>query len=428
MQNLYKLWTNRNRVCLKEVNQPTSEALEDRISSFAALRHRNFRVFLAGQFVSLSGTWIQSIAQSWLLYRLTKSELILGLASFATHLPVLLLGLAGGLAADRFDRRRVVLITQTLFLVQASVLAVLTLTGVVQVWHVLVLATFFGIVNAFDVPARQSLLIHMADRKDLLSAVALNSAAFNTARAVGPSLGGIVVAAVGEGLCFAINAASFLCVLISLSMLRLPRIERTSTGSPLDHLRDVLRYSWGHHEIRAVLALCGAVTISIAPMIVLGPFFADQIFNVGSTGLGFLMAAFGVGAVLGTLTLAHGGVATASLPKVAMHNAFGLGLTLIGMALTPNFAAGMVIMLLSGFAVFRQNAAANTFIQQTVEEEFRGRVVSLYSMMAVGMMPIGSLAVGLLAHRAGARVTVAAGGAVALLAATQFFLLKKDRV
>ena len=409
------------------MSTPFINPAKERISSFAALKHRNFRVFLTGQFVSLTGTWVQSIAQSWLLYRLTKSELILGLASFATHLPMLLLGLAGGVAADRFDRRKVVLVTQTLFLVQATVMAALTLTGVVQVWHVLVLAIFFGIVNAFDVPARQSLLIHMADRKDLLSAVALNSAAFNSARAVGPSLGGIAVAAVGEGLCFAINAVSFLCVLISLSMLRLPLIERSSTGDPMDHLRSGLRYAWGHHEIKAVLALCGAVTMSIAPMIVLGPFFADQIFHVGSKGLGFLMAAFGVGAVLGTLTLAHGGVATASLPRVAMHNSFGLGLALIAMAFAPNFTAGLIIMLVSGFAVFRQNAAANTFIQQTVEEEFRGRVLSLYSIMAVGMMPVGSLAAGLLAHQAGARVTVGVGGVVVLLAATRFFLSEKNK-
>ena len=409
------------------MHTPPIEPSQRRISSFAALKHRNFRVFLTGQFVSLSGTWVQSIAQSWLLYRLTKSELILGLASFATHLPVLLLGLAGGVAADRFDRRKVVLITQTLFLAQASVLAALTLTGLVQVWHVLVLAAFFGIVNAFDVPARQSLLIHMADRKDLLSAVALNSAAFNTARAVGPSLGGVVVAAVGEGLCFAINAASFLGVLISLSMLRLPLIERSSTGAPFDHLRDGLHYAWGHHEIRAMLALCGMVTMSIAPMIVLGPFFADQIFHAGSKGLGFLMAAFGVGAVLGTLTLAQGGPATATLPTSAMHNAFGLGAALIGMAFAPNFATGMVIMLLSGFAVFRQNAAANTFIQQTVAEDYRGRVVSLYSMMAVGMMPIGSLAAGLFAHKAGARMTVGVGGVVVILAAAGYFSQRTNK-
>ena len=388
-------------------------------SSFAALKHRNFRVFLAGQFVSLSGTWIQSIAQSWLLYRLTKSEMILGLASFTTHIPVLLLGLAGGVAADRFERRKVVLITQTLFLLQAAVLAVLTLTGHIQVWHVLALSIFFGTVNAFDVPARQSLLIHMADRKDILSAVALNSAAFNLARAVGPSIGGVVVAALGEGICFALNAVSFLFVLLSLTMIRLPTIERSSEGAAMDHLRDGLRYAWGQHKIRAVLALCGAVTMSIAPMIVLGPFFADQIFQAGSKGLGFLMAAFGIGAVLGTLTLASSAV-TRDLRRVAMQNAFLVGLGLLALSVAPNFIVGLFVMLFSGFAVFRQNAAANTFIQQNVQEEFRGRVTSLYSMMAVGMMPIGSLAAGLLAHNLGARITVACGGGVALVAAALF--------
>ena len=388
-------------------------------SAFAALRHRNFRIFLIGQFISLSGTWVQSVAQSWLLYRLTKSELILGLAAFATHIPVLLFGAIGGVAADRFDRRKIVITTQCLFLIQAALLAWLTFTGQVEVWHVLGLAFLFGVVNAFDVPSRQSLLIHMADRTDLLSAISLNSAAFNTARAVGPSLGGIVVAAVGEGICFALNAGSFLCVLVSLLMLQLPHIEKAPLAAPFDHLRDGFRYAWTHRRIRAVLGLCGAVTMSSAPLLVLGPFFADQIWGQGSKGLGFLMAAFGAGAVIGTLTLARR-AASANLAKVAMWNAFLLGGALVAMAWAPNFLSGMVVMLVSGFGVFRQNAASNTYIQQTVMEEYRGRVLSLYSMMAVGMIPIGSLTAGLLAHNLGARLTVAIGGVVAILAAGLF--------
>ncbi len=388
-------------------------------SAFAALRHRNFRIFIIGQFISLSGTWIQSIAQSWLLYRLTKSELILGLVTFAAHIPVLLFGAIGGVAADRFDRRKVVIVTQSLFLVQATMMAGLTLTGHIEVWHVLGLAFLFGVVNAFDVPSRQSLLIHMADRTDLLSAVSLNSAAFNTARAVGPSLGGIVVAAVGEGICFALNAVSFLCVLVSLLMIKLPAVEKAPYGAPFDHLRDGFRYAWAHKRIRAVLGLCGAVTMASAPLLVLGPFFADQIWGQGSKGLGFLMAAFGVGAVVGTLTLARR-AATADLAKVAMWNAVLMGASLVVMGWAPNFYAGMVVMLACGFGVFRQNAASNTYIQQTVLEEYRGRVLSLYSMMAVGMLPIGSLTAGLLAHNLGARLTVAIGGGVALLATGLF--------
>ncbi len=351
---------------------------------------------------------MQSVAQSWLVYRLTGSEWLLGVTSFCSNFPVFVLGPIAGVVADRFDRRKVVLTTQTLFMLQAFVLGWLTITGRVATWQILALAGFLGCVNAFDVPARQSLMIHMAGKDDLLGAISLNSATFNTARIVGPSLGGMMVARFGEGVCFFFNGVSFFGLIAGMLLMNFPPIERALPDAPWNHLKDGLRYVWQHREVRALLILVGSLTMAISPVIVLGPVFADRIFSRGSVGLGFLMASLGLGAVIGVVSLAHR-TEHKALPRVALMSTILLGTAMIGFAFAPAFAILLPCTLVIGFGIFRQNAATNTLIQTMIQEEYRGRVMSIYSMMAVGVMPIGSLTAGALAGLIGPRLTVAIG-------------------
>ena len=363
---------------------------------------------------------MQSVAQSWLVYRLTDSEWLLGVTSFCSNFPVFLLGPIAGVVADRYDRRNVVVTTQTLFMLQAFVLAWLTITHRVRTPHLLVLASFLGCVNAFDVPARQSMMIHMAGKEDLLGAISLNSAAFNTARILGPSLGGMMVARFGEGVCFLMNGLSFFGLIIGMLLMRFPPIERGSLDAPWKYLKGGLHYAWQHRQVRALLILCGTLTIAIAPVIVLGPVFADRIFSRGSVGLGFLMASLGLGAVIGVVSLAHR-TENEGLTKVALVSTVVLGSAMIAFACAPAFAMLLVSTMVVGFSIFRQNASTNTLIQTLIEEEYRGRVMSLYAMMAVGMLPIGSLTAGALAGLIGPRLTVALGGLLCFAAGLLFY-------
>src|SRR5579871_237831 len=239
--------------------------------AFRALRHRNFRLFIGGQMVSLIGTWMQNTAQSWLVYRLTHSELLLGTALFCSQICVFALGPLGGLAADRFSRHKLVILTQTCSMLQAFVLAVLTLSGRVQVWHILTLAVLLGAINAFDMPGRQSLLIQMTSKDDLLSAISLNSAIFNAARTVGPGIGGLLVAWLGEGVCFLLNGISFLAVIGSLLAMRLQPFERKAEVSPWSHLKDGFSYARNHTDVRRVLTVMAAATFANTPVLVLAP-------------------------------------------------------------------------------------------------------------------------------------------------------------
>ena len=247
---------------------------------------------------------MQNVAQSWLVYRLTHSELLLGTAWFCAQIAVFALGPLGGIAADRFSRQKVVIVTQTLSMLQAFALAALTLSGRVQVWHVLALAGLLGVINAFDMPGRQALVIQMTSKEDLINAISLNSAVFNAARVVGPAVAGLLLAVVGEGTCFLINGFSFLAVILSLTAMRLPPVE-SGGARGWQHLVDGFRYAGNHSAVRRVLALMGAATLAGMPGLVLMPFFADDIFHRGSRGLGILMGAMGTGAVIGTLTLAR---------------------------------------------------------------------------------------------------------------------------
>jgi MFS family permease len=370
---------------------------------------------------------MQTVAQSWLVYRLTHSELLLGTALFCSQIAVFALGPLGGLAADRFSRHKLVITTQTLMMFQAFVLAWLTLSGRVQVWEILALAVVLGAINAFDMPGRQSLLIQMTSKEDLLSAISLNSAVFNTARGVGPGVAGVLVAALGEGVCFLINALSFLAVIGGLLAMKLQPVERRAPVSPWRHLVDGFQYAWHRAAVRRILAALSAATLASAPILVLAPVFADQIFHRGSQGLGYLMGAMGVGAVVGTMGLARR-THVAGLPNVVMYSALLLGAANLAFSVSPNFYISLVFTLLIGYGLMRQLAAANTTIQTMIPDEYRGRIMALYSMCVVGIGPFGSLAAGAIASRFGARPTMALGGLVSLVAGAAFgwTLRRKD--
>ncbi len=397
-------------------------------SAGRALRHRNFQLFFSGQLISLIGTWMQSVAQSWLVYRLTGSALLLGSVGFASQVPVFLFAPLGGIAADRYNRRHIVIATQIASMSLASVLAALTLLHKVQVWHVFVLASCLGVVNAFDIPGRQSFLVDMVGKDDLMNAIALNSSMFNGARVIGPAIAGILVAKIGEGYCFLGNAVSYIAVIVGLLLMRVHSPARASMASPLEHMMEGFRFVNRTAPIRALLLLLGLVSLVGMPYVVLMPIFADQILHGGAKGLGILMGATGVGALLGALTLAfRSGVK--GLGRLVAWCCAGFGASLAVFALSHIFWVSVVLLLPVGYCMMLQMACSNTLIQVMVPDALRGRVMAVYSMMFMGMAPIGALLGGALAERLGAQVTVAIGGAASVAGACWFALhLPKIRV
>jgi MFS family permease len=393
-----------------------------------ALRHRNFQLFFSGQLISLIGTWMQSVAQSWLVYRLTGSALLLGSVGFASQIPVFLFAPLGGITADRYNRRHIVIGTQVAALLLAFVLAVLTLSGKIQVWHVFVLASLLGVVNAFDIPGRQSFLVDMVGREDLMNAIALNSSMFNGARVIGPAIAGILVAKIGEGWCFFANAVSYIAVIIGLLMMRVQSPARASMASPFDHMMEGFRFVNRAAPIRALLMLLGLVSLVGMPYVVLMPIFADKILHGGARGLGILMGATGVGALFGALTLAfREGVK--GLGRWVAVSCAGFGASLLMFSLSHSFWISVVLLLPVGYCMMLQMACSNTLIQVMVPDALRGRVMAVYSMMFMGMAPIGALLGGALADRLGAQVTVAVGGVASVAGAAWFGLqLPKIRV
>jgi MFS family permease len=393
-----------------------------------ALRHRNFQLFFSGQLISLIGTWMQSVAQSWLVYRLTGSALLLGSVGFASQIPVFLFAPLGGIAADRFNRRRIVISTQIASMVLAFALAALTLSHKVQVWHVFVLAALLGVVNAFDIPGRQSFLVDMVGKEDLMNAIALNSSMFNGARVIGPAIAGILVAKIGEGWCFFGNAVSYIAVIIGLLLMRVQSTARASMASPLEHMMEGFRFVNRTTPIRALLLLLGVVSLVGMPYVVLMPIFADQILHGGARGLGILMGATGVGALLGALTLAfREGVK--GLGRWVAWCCAGFGTSLVIFALSRNFWVSVFLLLPVGYFMMLQMSSSNTLIQVMVPDALRGRVMAVYSMMFMGMAPIGALLGGALADHLGAPTTVAIGGVASVAGACWFgFQLPKIRV
>jgi MFS family permease len=377
---------------------------------FRALRHRNYRLFFSGQIISLVGTWMQSVAQSWLVYRLTGSSLLLGLVGFASQIPVFLLGPIGGAVADRYSRHRVVIGTQTSAMVLAFILAALTLLGHIQVWQIMTLAALLGVVNAFDIPARQAFVVEMVQSQDLINAIALNSSMVNGARVIGPAVAGVMVAVLGEGWCFFANAVSYIAVIIGLLLMSVqPRDRQRASATGLESIVEGFRFVTRTGPIRALLLLLGLVSLTGMPYAVLMPIFADKILHGGARGLGLLMGASGIGALAGTLTLAAKREVR-GLGKWIFFASVGFGASMVLFALSRFFFLSMALLVPVGFCMMLQMSSSNTLIQTMVPDELRGRVMAVYSMMFMGMAPFGSLTAGAIANHIGAPHTVMLGG------------------
>ena len=386
-----------------------------------AFRHRNYRLFFGGQLISLTGTWMQTVAQAWLVYRLTGSAVLLGFVAFSGQFPVFLFATLGGAFADRHRRHRILVITQTASMLLAFCLAALTLTHQVQVWHVFTLAALLGLVNAFDVPTRQAFVVDMVGRGDLINAIALNSSMFNGARIIGPTIAGVLVATVGEGWCFFANAVSYIAVIIGLLLMKMKKKEHMPLpGSALASIIEGLGYAGRTDPVRTLLLLLGLVSLLGMPYVVLMPIFADQVLHGGARGLGVLMGAAGVGALIGALSLAaRQGVR--GLGRVIAFSAGGFGASLILFSLSRSFWLSAGLLLPVGFFMMVQMAASNTLVQTMVPDRLRGRVMAIHAMMLLGMDPFGALLAGALAHHLGAPITVAIGGVVCIVGATLFW-------
>jgi MFS family permease len=387
-----------------------------------ALRHRNYRLFFAGQTTSLVGTWITRVATAWLVYRLTHSGVLLGIVSFAGQIPTFLVAPVAGVLVDRWNRHRVLVVTQALAALQSALLAVLALTGTIAVWHILVLAVFQGCINAFDVPARQSFVVEMIeDRADLANAIALNSTMVNGARLVGPSVAGVLIAAVGEGWCFTVDAVSYLAVIGSLLAMRLvPRPPAVVHRQVWTDLVEGYRYVAGFAPIRALLLLLALVSFAGVPYTVLMPLFVAAYYGGTPHTLGVLMAAAGVGAVAAALWLASRRTVL-GLGRMLVVAGVTFGSSLIGFALSRTLWLAIPCLVGAGGGMMVQLAASNTLIQTLVDEDKRGRTMSFYTMAFFGMAPFGSLAAGLLSGLIGAPATVVLCGSLVLAGVGLFF-------
>jgi MFS family permease len=385
--------------------------------TFRALRHRDFRLLWLGQVVSLTGSWMQSTAQGWLVLRLSDSAFYLGLIGFCTFAPIMLFALVAGVAADRLPRRATLLWTQTASTFLALALTFLTWTGMVEVWHVAVLAFGLGTAAAFDIPVRQSFLQDLVGREDLPNAIALNSLAFNGARLVGPAVGGVMVAALGEAPCFLVNAVSFGAVIAAIAAIRARGEAAPSRReeSWLAGIRDGLAFARRTTLVRVLLGLVVVSSIFGMPYTILMPVFARDVLDVGSRGLGFLMGAAGLGAMIGALYVAGRKSVRRSGPVVAWSIGI-FGSALIAFSLSRSFAVAIPFLVVVGGAMITQLSTSNALLQLNAPEEMRGRVVSLYMLCFIGMAPIGSLLSGAMARWIGAPLTVGVGGAVCVLA------------
>ncbi|QMU27650.1 MFS transporter [Adhaeribacter radiodurans] len=388
---------------------------------FRALQYRNYRLFFMGQGVSLIGTWMQQVAMSWLVYRLTNSVLLLGILGFAGQVPAFLLGPFAGVLSDRFNKHRILILTQSLAMLQATILAVLVLTNAVTIYWILALSIFLGIVNAFDTPTRQSFVINLIDkREDVSNAIALNSSLFNVARLAGPSIAGLVIAAVGEGMCFALNALSYIAVLFSLLSLRVQLKPSTKKDIRVwESLREGFKYVVGFPPIRAILLQIGLISLFGMPFSVLMPVFARDILHGGANTLGYLMGASGIGALTGALYLAKR-PSVLGLGKVIITATLMLSFGLICFSFTRHIGFALVFITITGFGMIVQMAANNTILQTIVEDDKRGRVMSFYSMAFLGMAPFGSLLAGTLANRIGVPYTLLICGCLCSLIVIPF--------
>jgi MFS family permease len=386
-----------------------------------ALRNRNYRFFFMGQGTSLIGTWMQQVGMSWLVYRMTNSPLLLGIIAFSSQAPTFCVAPIAGVYADRFSRHKIVITTQALSMIQAIILAFLVLTHLIAVWHLIALAACLGVINGFDIPTRQAFIKQLVDRKeDLPNAIALNSMIFNGARLVGPSIAGLVIAATNEGTCFMLNAISFVAVLIALLSMRFKEQQAPAPeGSLVAGLKEGIKYAWNFVPIRMILLLLGYMSLVAMPYIVLMPVFARDILHGDSRTLGFLLGCVGIGALIGAVFLASRNTVR-GLGRIIVIAVCIFGSGLIAFSFSRILLLSYALMLFVGFGVMVHMAAINTILQTVVEEDKRGRVMSLYTMSFIGMAPFGSLVVGALAGIIGAPHTLQISGALCIVAAIVF--------
>lgn len=392
-----------------------------RLALARALVHRNYRLYFMGQGTSVIGTWITRVATSWLVFRLTHSAVLLGVVSFAGQVPTFVLSPIAGVWVDRLDRYRVLFVTQTLAMLQSFALAALALTGVIQVWHIIALQMFQGMINAFDTPSRQSFLVEIVeDRADLPNAIALNSTMVNGARLIGPAVAGVLIAGVGEGWCFFVDGVSYIGVITALWMMEIVRRVPPSTGARVwDDLKAGVKYAGGSAPIRALLLLLALMSIAGMPYSVLLPVIAADVLHGGAHTYGFLMGAAGVGALIGALHLASRR-SVLGLGRIIPAACALFGASLIAFSFSHNVMLSLFLLLFVGAGFMTQTAGTNTMLQTLVRHDMRGRVMAFYTMAIMGTAPFGSLIAGALASRIGASHTILLGGAVCVIGAVIF--------
>jgi MFS family permease len=393
-----------------------------------ALHHKNYRLFFGGQSISLIGTWMQQIAMSWLVYRITGSALLLGIVSFSSQIPVFLLASIAGVYADRWNRHRMLVATQTLSMIQALILAFLTLYGAIQVWQIIALSIFIGVINAFDMPTRQSFIVQIVDKpEDLGNAIALNSFMFNGARLIGPAVAGILIGLVGEGVCFLINGLSFVGIIIALLAIKVPKRKKAAHISRLwQDLKEGYSYAFGFAPIRYILLQLGLMSFMGMSYAVLMPIFAKDILHGGPHTLGFLMAASGIGALTGSVYLASRQTIL-GLGRLIAYASFIFSMGIIAFSFSNILIVSLSMMFVAGFGMIVQIASANTILQSIVEEDKRGRVMSIYTTAIIGMAPIGNLFAGALASWIGAPQALILSG-LSCVIGSLFFVMKLPHI
>jgi MFS family permease len=391
---------------------------------FRTLQYRNYRLFFIGQFISLIGTWMQQIAVSWLVYQMTHSVFLLGLVGFVSQIPTFAISPFAGVWSDRFNRYRMLIMTQTLSMIQAIILAILVLSGIISVWQIILLSLFIGCVNAIDMPTRQSFVVYMIDdRKDLSNAIALNSAMFNAARFLGPFIAGVLIAIVGEGICFLINGLSYIAVILALLAMNVSNMKiGFKKSSVIEELKDGFTYVFSDTKIKSILMLVALTSIMGVPFIILMPAFAKDILQGGPHTLGFLMSALGGGALMGAFYLAAR-KDVKGLRKIINLAALLFGIGLIGLSLSNYLWISLLMTFIAGFGMMVQVASSNTWLQTNVDDDKRGRMMSFYVVSFMGTAPFGSLLAGSMARAIGVSNTIFIGGAVCILGAIFFLKL-----
>jgi len=412
-------------------NRVSSGKLINRFNSLRALKHKNFRLYFSGQGLSVIGTWVQRIALTWLVYRLTNSAFLLGVVGFAGQIPLLIVTPFAGVLADRLDKHKILLYTQSLSMVQAFVLAGLVLLNTIQVWEIIALSIILGIFDALDMPTRQSFMVEMVgnNREDLGNAIALNSSMVNSARLIGPAAAGILISLFGEGWCFMLNAVSYIAVIVSLLKMEVVHKRVSSKKEKTSkELKEGIRYAFGFPPIKYILILLAIVSFMGTPIRILAPVFVKQFFHGGADMFGFLMGASGLGALSGAIILMNK-KSVLGIGRLITYAVFTFGIGLIAFAVSHVFVLSIVFMFMTGIGMMIQLAGSNTMLQTIVDDDKRGRVMSLYAMSFRGIAPFGSLLAGAAAGLIGASLTLAIGGIFCVIGAIYFLAnLPKMRV